>query len=70
MHHNIPHVHVKLLCIHTFFKAVLSGNNLNLIIAIVGGVIGGLVGILLIALLGFGIVAVTLGLRKRGEYHS
>ena len=69
MHHNIPHVRVKLLCIHTFFKAVLSGNNPNLIAAIVGGVVGGLVGILL-TLLGFGIVAVTLGLRKRGEYHS
>ena len=68
MHHNIPHVRVKLLCIHTF-KAVLSGNNSNLIAAIVGGVVGGLVGILL-TLLGFGIVAVTLGLRKRGEYHS
>ena len=53
--------------IHTFFKAVLSENNPNLI-AVIGGVIGGLVGILLIALLGFGIAAVTLGFRKRGEY--
>ena len=43
---------------------------MNLIAAIVGGVAGGLVGILLITLLGFGIAAMTLGLRKRGEYHN
>ena len=43
---------------------------MNLIAAIVGGVAGGLVGILLITLLGFGIAVMTLGLRKRGEYHN
>ena len=55
---------------HTYIPSlkVLSDNNPNLIAAIVGGVVGGLVGILLISLLGFGIAAVTLGLRKRGEY--
>jgi hypothetical protein len=55
---------------HTFFKVVSSGNNLDLVAAIAGGVIGGLVIILLIALLGFGIAAVTLSLRKKGEYNS
>ena len=53
----------------TYIHAVLSGNNTNLIAAIVGGVVGGLVGIVLIALLRFGIAAVTLDLRKGGEYH-
>ena len=52
--------------IHTFFTEVLSGNNPNVIAAIVGG----LVGILLISLLGFDIAVVILSLRKRGEYHS
>ena len=61
-----------ILYVHTypFFKTILSGSSTNLIAAIVGGVVGGLVVILLITLLGFGIAAVTLGLRKRGEYHS
>ena len=63
-------VRINFIYIHTFFKAVLSGSSTNLIAAIVGGVVGGLVGILLITLLGFGIAAMTLGLRKRGEYHS
>jgi hypothetical protein len=55
---------------HIFFVVVLSGNNPDLIAAIAGGIVGGLVVILLIALLGFGIAAVTLSLRKRGEYNS
>jgi hypothetical protein len=81
MYHNnyIPHARHIYTCtiihthIYTLIKIVLSGkfNNPDLIAAIVGGVVGGLIVILLIALFGFGIAtAVILSLRKRGEYHS
>jgi hypothetical protein len=52
-----------------YSKVILSGDNPDLVAAIVGGVVGGLVVILLITLLGFGIAtAVILNLRKKGEY--